>query len=66
MEQHEIPISPNIINSLSKQKGNYPFYEIGQLRRTKMHVARLMDAVDDKANINLVSASAIESKSYIP
>ena len=31
-----------------------------------MHVARLMDVVDDKANINLVSASAIESKSYIP
>ncbi len=66
MEQHEIPISPNIINSLSKQKGNYPFYEIGQLRRTKMHVARLIDAVDDKVNINPPPASATESKSYIP
>ncbi|SFF09549.1 hypothetical protein [Nitrosomonas sp. Nm166] len=66
MEQHEIPISFNIINHLSRKKDNYPFYEVGQLRRTKMHAARLIDAANDRKNITLRSASATERKFYIP
>jgi len=38
----------NVNNSLSKQKSNRSFYEAGQLRRAKMHAARLIDAVDSQ------------------
>ena len=38
----------NVNNPLSKQKSNRSFYEAGQLRRAKMHAARLIDAVDSQ------------------
>ncbi|MBS0423364.1 MAG: hypothetical protein JSR71_02820 [Proteobacteria bacterium] len=38
----------NVSNSLSKQKSSYSFYEAGQLRRAKMHAARLIDTIDTK------------------
>lgn len=33
---------------LSRAKNNHPFYEAGQLRRAKMHAARLIESVDHK------------------
>ena len=38
----------NVNDPLSKQKSNRSFYEAGQLRRAKMHAARLIDAVDSQ------------------
>ena len=35
-------------NPLFKQKSNHSFYEAGQLRRAKMHAARLIEAIDNK------------------
>lgn len=38
----------NVNNPLFKQKNNHSFYEAGQLRRAKMHAARLIEAIDNK------------------
>mgnify|MGYP000856151403 CR=1 FL=1 len=46
MIQAETLETLNINNLLSKQKNNHSFYEAGQLRRAKMHAARLIDAID--------------------
>lgn len=48
MGQSETQTNSNISNHLSKQKNSSPFYEAGQLRRAKMHAARLIEAMDDK------------------
>ncbi len=48
MIQAETLESLNVNNPLFKQKNNHSFYEAGQLRRAKMHAARLIEAVDHK------------------
>lgn len=48
MRQSETQASSNVSNHLSKQKNSSLFYEAGQLRRAKMHAARLIEAMDGK------------------
>jgi len=48
MRQSETQLDRNVSNHLTKQENNYSFYEAGQLRRAKMHAARLIDVIDDK------------------
>jgi hypothetical protein len=38
----------NVNTPLSRPKNNHSFYEAGQLRRAKMHAARLIESVDHK------------------
>lgn len=46
MKQSEAQANSNVSNHLSKQKSSSPFYEAGQLRRAKMHAARLIESMD--------------------
>lgn len=48
MRQSETQLDRNVSNHSKKQANNYSFYEAGQLRRAKMHAARLIDVIDDK------------------
>jgi hypothetical protein len=48
MRQPETRIDLNVSHHASRQGNNHSFYETGQLRRAKMHVARLIDVIDDK------------------
>lgn len=48
MRQSETQISLDAGSSSDSGKNSSRFYEAGQLRRAKMHAARLIDAMDDK------------------
>lgn len=48
MKQYEFLDNHKINNYLSEWKANHKFIEMGQLRRIKIHAARLIDTVDDK------------------
>ncbi len=48
MVQAETLENLNVNNLLSRQKNNHSFYEAGQLRRAKMHAARLIESIDHK------------------
>lgn len=48
MRQPETRIDLNASHHASRQEYNHSFYEAGQLRRAKMHAARLIDVIDDK------------------
>lgn len=51
----------NVNNPLSKQKNNRPFYEAGQLRRAKMHAARLIETIDNKKMLTPVLYRLLEA-----
>ncbi len=48
MKQLSIATKHNINYQLHRRKNNYQFYESGQLRRAKMHAARLIETLDGK------------------
>jgi hypothetical protein len=48
MRPSETQLDRNVSNHLNRQEHNHSFYETGQLRRAKMHAARLIDVIDDK------------------
>ncbi|MBL0010436.1 MAG: hypothetical protein IPP22_04290 [Nitrosomonas sp.] len=50
MKQYEILDTHKVNNFLDEWKANYKFIETGQLRRAKMHAARLIDADNDMGN----------------
>lgn len=51
MMQAETLENLNVNTPLSKQRNNHSFYEAGQLRRAKMHAARLIEAIDNKKTL---------------
>jgi len=63
MNQYEILDNHKINNYLSEWKANHKFIEMGQLRRIKIHAARLIDTIDDKKSVSSCTASAIRSES---
>ncbi len=48
MQYPEIPIQANPIYQPKRLESNPPIYEAGQLRRAKMHAARMIEVLDDK------------------
>ncbi|UJP06035.1 MAG: hypothetical protein LZF61_03405 [Nitrosomonas sp.] len=48
MRYPETQTSHDTGNYLKQRENRVPFYEVGQLRRAKMHAARLIEALDDK------------------
>jgi hypothetical protein len=48
MRTHETPVKHQIANHLESGVNHQPVYEAGQLRRAKMHAARLIEVQDDK------------------
>jgi hypothetical protein len=49
MRQSEPPTDPNYNHDyVSKRKNSHQFYQIGQLRRAKLHAARLIEFIDTK------------------
>ena len=66
MKQAEIQTKLSINNNhLNKQKDNHPFHRVGQLRRAKMHAARLIDVIDSKGDIPILYATSVtRSKSF--
>ena len=48
MKQFSTAIQHNINHQLNRRKNNSRFYETGQLRRAKMHAARLIETLDGK------------------
>lgn len=61
MIQAETLETLNINNLLSKQKNNHSFYEAGQLRRAKMHAARLIDAIDTQKMLTPALSRLLEA-----
>ncbi|MDP1566579.1 MAG: hypothetical protein Q8L91_10030 [Polaromonas sp.] len=51
MNESEIQENLNVNNYVSGWKANHKFRETSQLRRAKMHAARLIDTIDDKKNL---------------
>lgn len=52
MKQSETHDNFKANNYLSQWKANHNFIEMGQARRVKLHVARLIDVIDDKKSIS--------------
>jgi hypothetical protein len=49
MRQSEPPTDPDYNHDyVSKRKRNHQFYQIGQLRRAKLHAAHLIEFIDTK------------------
>ncbi|SEQ29165.1 hypothetical protein [Nitrosomonas ureae] len=48
MKQLSIATQRNINYQLNRRKNNPQFYETGQLRRARMHAARLIETLDGK------------------
>jgi len=48
MKSYETPAKQQITKHLEIGENHLPVYEAGQLRRAKMHVARLIEDLDDK------------------
>ncbi|AEJ02509.1 hypothetical protein Nit79A3_2755 [Nitrosomonas sp. Is79A3] len=51
MNKAEIQDNHKVNAYLSEWKANHKLLEAGQLRRAKMHAARLIDTIDDKKNL---------------
>jgi len=52
MKQSETNDNFKANNYLSEWKANHKFIEMGQARRVKLHVTRLIDVIDDKKSIS--------------
>lgn len=64
MKQSEIQDNLQANNYLSVWRTNHKFIETGQVRRVKLHAARLIDTIDGKKNVSpalhqLVEASLV-------
>ncbi|CAH1090358.1 hypothetical protein [Candidatus Nitrotoga sp. 1052] len=62
MKQSETHDNFKANNYLSEWKANHKFIEMGQARRVKLHVARLVDVIDDKITYIACIASTLKSK----
>ncbi|MDE2387757.1 MAG: hypothetical protein KGN35_01530 [Betaproteobacteria bacterium] len=61
MMQAETLENFNVNTPLSGPKSNRPFYEAGQLRRAKMHAARLIETIDNKKMLTPVLYRLLEA-----
>lgn len=52
MKQSETQDNFKANNYLSEWKANHKFIETGQVRRIKLHAARLIDDIDDKKSVS--------------
>lgn len=65
MKQSEIQDDLKAKNYVNKWKASHKFIETGQVRRAKMHAARLIDAIDDKKVISPALHQLLEASLFL-
>lgn len=65
MKQFKIQDNFKAENFLREWKANHKFIETGQVRRAKMHAARLIDAIDDKKMISPALHQLLEASFFL-
>lgn len=61
MKQHRIQNNLKVNDYLSEWKTKHKFIEAGQLRRTKMHAARLIDTIENMKVASLTLHQLLEA-----
>ena len=61
MNQSDIQDTHKVNNYISRWKANHKLIETGQLRRAKIHAARLIDTIDEKKELSPAQHQLLEA-----